>query len=130
MKKILFAVVMLAAGYVYASDGTRSRIQNVAPASCISVSTSTWTAIPAITSVLSVGKGGQMILNPSSNTGKFGIVLSSITTVYTSTNVAIMEVSPGESYFVDNSVNITVFAASRHTSAENMCQQQFKFDYP
>lgn len=130
MKRIIFAVAMLAVGSVYALDKTQSRIQNVAPASCISVSTSTWTAVPATASVLAVGKGGQMILSPSSNTAKFGIILSSVTSVTSSTATAAMEVGVGESYFIDNSANVYVFAVSRHTSAETMCQQQFKFDYP
>jgi hypothetical protein len=117
-------------GTAYAIDSTKSRIQNVEVPSCVSVSTSTWTAVPALASIPAIGKGGQIISSHASNSASFGIVLSSVSTVSVSTMTAIMEVAPGEAYVIDNSLNVKVFAVSYHTSAESMCQQQFKLDYP
>lgn len=108
---------------VWAMD--KAKIQGVGVPACISVSTTSWTAIPSTTTIKG-GRTGIFLMNSEANTGTFNISFTSspLQSPAVSTNTASVQLAKSYTTYIEISQFIYVFALSRHTAAEDICYQE------
>lgn len=122
MKKLIPFIVFLLPVFCKASPlVTESPIISLGTASTVSISTSTWTKVPA-TSTLGA-RTGIKVNNPSTNNAS--VVCTLDTTAPTiATTIRPIEIQKGENPFIPVRVDVLLYCLSLHTSAENIHAQE------
>ena len=124
-------MMVIMAGGAWAIDRTAAKIQGVGVPACVAISSTTWTAIPAIASIKS-GRGGIFIAAPSSTVGAFNIVMASspvtAPSVATTIHAYTMEAKGVQDF--EASQYVYMFAFSTHTLAasQNLCYQEYTLE--
>lgn len=132
MKKIFipFLLITLTAS-VYAIERTAAKIQGVGDPACVSVSSTTWTAVPS-TSTIRASRGGIILSAPGATVGAFNVVFTSnaITTPSVATSVHNMDLIASQSEDLSVSQFVYIFAVSTHTGAatQNLCYQEYTLE--
>lgn len=124
MKKIFLSIAFLLCFGVLHADPlvTESPIEAVLAPTCVTISTSVFTAIPASNWGQRIG---IIVNNPASNTNNVhGFFSVSAPTVATRT--AVIELEPGEFFGASADNGVTLFLVSQASAGEDICVQEFK----
>lgn len=124
MKKVILSIlILMGVSFLYADPlVTEAPIEAVLAPTCVTISTSVFTAIPASNWGQRIG---LIFNNPKSNTANVhGVFGTSAPTVATRT--AAIELEPGEFFAVSVDNGVTLYLVSQASGGEDICVQEFK----
>lgn len=119
---IIFCCWLLLLG-ASSAFGDRAKFHRLGTSGNVSVSTSSWTAVPSTSSV-DASRLGVMIDSYDTNSANMLIQFTTSTTISKSTSTGITLKPADEPWTLEFSRDIYIWAISLHTSAENIFEKE------